>query len=115
MNTNLLLLMAIFTLPAFGQAWTIPSDLTAIPKRIEVPPGEKVREFNESNTPTTHPSTKAGTDKESSPGLPATPVLSNPTSRSYNSNASRGGGRGCGSRGGPGYRLPNGKCASWKD
>jgi hypothetical protein len=23
-------------------------------------------------------------------------------------------GGGCGSRGGPGYRLPNGKCASWK-
>jgi hypothetical protein len=22
-------------------------------------------------------------------------------------------GGGCGSRGGPGYRLPNGKCASW--
>jgi endonuclease YncB( thermonuclease family) len=22
---------------------------------------------------------------------------------------------GCGSRGGPGYRLPNGKCASWRD
>jgi Staphylococcal nuclease homologue len=26
-----------------------------------------------------------------------------------------GGSRGCGSRGGPGYRLPNGKCASWSD
>lgn len=23
--------------------------------------------------------------------------------------------QGCGSRGGPGYRLPNGKCASWSD
>jgi hypothetical protein len=27
----------------------------------------------------------------------------------------RRGRRGCGSRGGPGYRLPNGKCASWRD
>lgn len=26
-----------------------------------------------------------------------------------------GGGSGCGSRGGPGYRLNNGKCASWED
>jgi len=25
------------------------------------------------------------------------------------------GGGGCGSRGGPGYRLPSGKCASWRD
>jgi uncharacterized membrane protein YgcG len=25
------------------------------------------------------------------------------------------GGSGCGSRGGPGFRLPNGKCASWRD
>jgi hypothetical protein len=24
------------------------------------------------------------------------------------------GGGGCGSRGGPGYRLPSGKCASWR-
>jgi len=24
-------------------------------------------------------------------------------------------GSGCGSRGGPGYRLPTGKCASWRD
>jgi hypothetical protein len=23
--------------------------------------------------------------------------------------------RGCGSRGGPGYRLPNGHCASWRN
>ncbi|GEM_PF-3245166 len=37
------------------------------------------------------------------------------TSRSYSSPQSGGGGKGCGSRGGPGYRLPNGKCASWKD
>jgi micrococcal nuclease len=27
----------------------------------------------------------------------------------------RHGRKGCGSRGGPGYRLPNGKCASWSD
>lgn len=26
-----------------------------------------------------------------------------------------GGSGGCGSRGGPGYRKANGKCASWKD
>lgn len=26
-----------------------------------------------------------------------------------------GGSRGCGSKGGPGYRKPNGQCASWKD
>ena len=26
-----------------------------------------------------------------------------------------GGGGGCGSKGGPGYRKENGKCASWKD
>ena len=38
------------------------------------------------------------------------------TSEIYSRKArSSGGGRGCGSRGGPGYRLPNGKCASWKD
>jgi endonuclease YncB( thermonuclease family) len=29
--------------------------------------------------------------------------------------AVRRGGGGCGSRGGPGYRLANGKCASWRD
>ncbi len=114
MNTKPLLLTALLTLPAFGQAWTIPGDLTAIPKRLELQPGEKVREFNENNTPTTHPSTKAGTGNKSSLGLPATPVPSNPTSSSYNSNT-RSGGRGCGSRGGPGYRKANGKCASWKD
>jgi hypothetical protein len=28
---------------------------------------------------------------------------------------SGGGSGGCGSKGGPGYRKPNGKCASWKD
>ena len=27
----------------------------------------------------------------------------------------RGGGSGCGSRGGPGFRKPNGQCASWRD
>lgn len=26
-----------------------------------------------------------------------------------------GGNGGCGSKGGPGYRKPNGKCAGWKD
>ena len=50
MNAKPLLLMALLTLPAFGQAWTIPGDLTAIPKRLELPPGEKVREFNETTT-----------------------------------------------------------------
>lgn len=30
-----------------------------------------------------------------------------------NSRRSGGGSKGCGSRGGPGYRLPSGKCASW--
>ena len=38
------------------------------------------------------------------------------TNRNYSSSRrSGGGGKGCGSRGGPGYRLPNGKCASWND
>ena len=57
MNAKPLLLMVLLTLPAFGQAWTIPNDLTAIPKRIEVPPGEKVREFNgkqHANNPPVH-------------------------------------------------------------
>jgi hypothetical protein len=63
---------------------------------------------------TTHPSTTAGTSEKSSLGLPATPLPSNPARKSYNSNV-RGSGSGCGSRGGPGYRLPSGKCASWKD
>ena len=31
------------------------------------------------------------------------------------SGKSGGGSRGCGSRGGPGYRKPNGQCAGWKD
>jgi len=29
--------------------------------------------------------------------------------------ASKGLKRGCGSRGGPGWRKPNGRCASWRD
>jgi hypothetical protein len=38
-----------------------------------------------------------------------------PYSSSGGSTGSSGGSGGCGSRGGPGYRLPNGKCASWSD
>lgn len=34
---------------------------------------------------------------------------------SYGGGGGGGGGGGCGSRGGPGYRKPNGRCASWKD
>lgn len=45
------------------------------------------------------------------PPEPSKPV----TESSVQYGSSRGGGRGCGSRGGPGYRLPSGKCASWKD
>lgn len=34
----------------------------------------------------------------------------------HSSGGGRGGGSGgCGSRGGPGYRKANGKCASWRD
>ena len=50
---------------------------------------------------------------------PATPTYRpspSVTNRNYSSpRRSGGGGKGCGSRGGPGYRLANGKCASWKD
>jgi hypothetical protein len=52
--------------------------------------------------------------------------VSRPESRPAQANATRGGSRevyrsggrgsdGCGGRGGPGWRKPNGKCASWRD
>lgn len=47
--------------------------------------------------------------------LPTKPVAVKPVAKpvvaSYRPRSAK---RGCGSRGGPGYRLPNGKCASWR-
>lgn len=44
--------------------------------------------------------------------LPAKPIAAMPARTVYA--APRSSRRGYGSRGGPGYRLPNGKCASWR-
>jgi hypothetical protein len=45
------------------------------------------------------------------PAATATPI---PLPPSSGSGSNGGGSGGCGSRGGPGYRLPNGKCAGWR-
>jgi hypothetical protein len=68
-----------------------------------------------------HPPEPLPTDTKSIPSelkkSSAPSYQSSPSYESYSSKTRRsgGGGKGCGSRGGPGYRLPSGKCASWKD
>jgi len=78
MNRLILILSIALSAPGMAQAWQIPGDLTQIPKRLDTT--EKVPEFNDNNTPSTHPSTskpdpenRNSTDKPSYPARP-TPI-----------------------------------------
>jgi len=90
---------------------TQPPAPTAEPTAVPVPQATATRPPTQAPAPTA----TVVVAKATVPPRAAPTVAQPPAAPAGGNNGVTGGGSGCGSRGGPGYRLANGKCASWED